>query len=75
MSQTPRQSLFESCANIVAGSGLNYCANLVLLPLVLHTAAVPLLANLELTAFFTALSLLRSYALRRFFNRYHRNTP
>lgn len=73
MSQSKRGSLVESLTNIVAGVGINYAANLILLPLVLHTAAVPLLANLELTAFFTGISLVRSYGLRRLFNHLHRN--
>jgi hypothetical protein len=73
MSQSRLGSLQESLVNIVTGIGLNYCANLILIPLVLHTARVPLLANAELTAFFTGISLVRSYGLRRLFNYLHRN--
>lgn len=70
MTQSRRGSLLESLTNIAAGILLSF--------VVLHVMA-PLLGfpmtwsqNAQVTAIMTALSLVRSYALRRLFNRWHR---
>jgi hypothetical protein len=57
----------EAVANIAIGFGINFAANLIVLPLF----GLPVSAG---TAFhiglvFTAISLVRSYVLRRVFNR------
>lgn len=64
--QSPWISLLEACANVVAGLALS-----LLLQLALFQAmeiAASLTQNLVLTGAFAALSLIRSYVLRRLFN-------
>jgi hypothetical protein len=77
VSQSRTHSLFESLTNIVVGSGINFAANMALLPIILHTAAIPFHANILITAVFTVISLVRSYLLRRWFNswRSHHSVP
>lgn len=66
MAQTKLGSLTESMANIAAGFTINYIANLLIFPLFgMH---ISLTANLLMGAIYTAISLARSYVLRRYFN-------
>jgi len=67
--QTKTQSLLEACANILIGMGVAFGAQLVVFPLL--GLAVRLDQNIAITVAFTAVSLARSYALRRFFNWIH----
>jgi hypothetical protein len=64
--QTRRQSIIEAWANIAIGFSINYTANLVLLPLV--GARFTLAENFWLGWIYTAISILRQYAIRRWFN-------
>lgn len=68
MSQSRKGSLLEAAANIVVGIAINCGANYVLLPVILHVPPMTLKQNATLTAAFTAISLARSYGLRRLFN-------
>jgi hypothetical protein len=65
--QTRVDSLMESLTNIVIGFGINFIANILILPAVL---GVPVnLHELGLIGiFFTIVSVIRSYTLRRIFN-------
>lgn len=64
--QTRRESIIEAWANILVGFSINYAMNLVILPLV---GIVPTLAqNFWLGWIYTAVSIVRQYALRRWFN-------
>lgn len=63
-------SLAESVANIAIGYGVAVGAQLLVFPL--FDLRVPLASNLAIGAIFTAVSLARSYGLRRLFNHYHR---
>jgi hypothetical protein len=65
--QSRGNALVESLTNIVAGVGINFAANLAILP-ALGFTALTLKTNLVLCAFFTAVSLVRSYSLRRLFD-------
>jgi len=67
--QTRRQSLIESIANILLGYGVAIAAQLAIFPI--FGVRLPLADNLAIGAFFTVVSLIRSYALRRAFNRWH----
>jgi len=67
--QTKTQSLIESFANIAIGMGVAFAAQLVVFPAL--GIAVRLDQNVAITCAFTAVSLVRSYALRRLFNRLH----
>jgi hypothetical protein len=66
--QTRRMSVVETCTSTALGFALSYALNVVL-----HAAlALPMSAgqNLLMTGAFTVLSLVRSYFLRRLFNRW-----
>jgi len=64
--QTKTFSLIESIANIVIGYFVSLAGQIVVFPLVgIHTT---IQNNLFIGAAFTIISLVRSYALRRFFN-------
>lgn len=63
--QSRRMSLAESVANVVLGYGLAVAAQILIFPVFgLHAT---LAENLRLGLVFTALSLARSFALRRLF--------
>lgn len=66
MGQTRTGSLAEAFANIAVGFGINYVANLLVLPL-FGLAVTPADAA-GIGVIFTAISLVRSYVLRRYFN-------
>lgn len=66
MTQTKLGSLFEACINVVIGFWINYFANLLIFPLFgLH---ISLTGNLLMGAIYTAISIARSYLIRRYFN-------
>lgn len=65
-------SLIESCANVAVGYLVALAAQLIVFPLL--GIAVSLSQNVLIGAIFTAVSLARSYALRRFFNWIHHET-
>lgn len=68
--QTRLQSLTESIINIVFGLLINLSANVLIFPLFgWHISAAQ---NVTLGVIYTAISIARSYVLRRFFNRLHR---
>jgi len=70
VSQSRTHSVFEAVANVAAGYGVAVSAQLVIFPLFgMH---VPLHDHLLISGLFTVVSLVRSYALRRLFNRWHR---
>ena len=68
--QTRRQSLIEAVVNIMAGVAVAYVMNHFLLA----SFGMPISTrnNLVMTAAMTAASLIRSYSLRRVFNRWHK---
>lgn len=66
MSQTKLGSFVESWANIVVGFSINWCANLLVLPLFGFPVTGRQAFGIGLI--FTAISLARSYCLRRWFN-------
>lgn len=67
MSQHRSLSLLEACANVVIGYVMAFATQLVVFPAV--GLQVGLWDNLRISAAFVAVSLIRSYALRRLFNR------
>jgi hypothetical protein len=64
--QSRRESIIEAWTNIVIGFSINYAANLLLLPLV--GAQLTAANNFWLGWTYTAVSILRQYAVRRWFN-------
>ena len=66
MSQSRRMSAIEAVANVCLGYGVALCAQLAVFPMFGMT--VSLGDNVAIGAIFTAVSLVRSYAVRRLFN-------
>ena len=72
MTQSRLESLIESAINILIGFSVALASQIAVFPLVgIH--GVSLGTNLEIGAYFTAISMVRSYVIRRWFNaRLHR---
>jgi hypothetical protein len=66
MSQTKLGSWVEACANIIVGFAINWSANMLILPL--FGFNVTGAQAFGIGVFFTVISLVRSYVLRRWFN-------
>ena len=67
MRQSPLMSLIEAIANVLAGFVLAVATQLILFPILgLHPS---LAQSLRIGLIFTLLSILRSFALRRLFER------
>ena len=66
MTQTRLGSLIEAFMNVLIGFGINFAANLVILPIFGYTPT--LWDNFQIGLLYTVVSIARSYALRRFFN-------
>lgn len=65
--QTRTQSLIESITNILIGYAVAIVSQLIVFPL--FDINIPFSDNLLIGAYFTAISLVRSYVVRRYFNR------
>lgn len=67
MSQSRRMSAVESVTNVVVGLGVAFATQVAVFPLFgLHASTSE---HIAISAIFTVVSLVRSYALRRVFNR------
>ena len=67
--QTKTQSLIESIINILIGYGVAVGSQMLIFPWFnIHVAAK---TNIYIGLWFTLISLIRSYALRRCFNELH----
>lgn len=66
MNQSRAMSLVESFANVAVGYVVALLSQLAIFPL--FGISVTLADNLAIGAWFTAISLVRSYVLRRWFN-------
>lgn len=67
MSQTKIGSFAEAWLNIAIGFGINFTANLLILPRFgFHTLTLE--KNFAIGILYTVISLVRSYCLRRWFN-------
>lgn len=65
--QTRLHSLIESVTNVAIGYGVAVASQLAVFPMFgIH---VPLADNLAIGAWFTAISIARSYLVRRWFTR------
>lgn len=67
MSQSKKGSILEACMNILIGSGLSYMANMVIFHL--YGWELSHSQNFQLLLIYTGISFVRSYTLRRIFNR------
>ena len=68
MTQTRLGSLIESLFNLVIGFSINFAANLLILPAFGFTA-LTLETNLYIGLAYTVVSVVRSYTIRRWFNK------
>ena len=64
--QTKTQSAIESCANVLVGYLVALLSQILVFPM--FGIYIPLSSNLAIGAWFTVISLIRSYILRRWFN-------
>lgn len=68
--QSKTQSLVESCVNILIGYGVAVLSQVIIFPW--FGINIPIQDNLVIGLWFTAISLARSYWIRRLFNWIHR---
>ena len=65
MQQSKRHSLYESIMNIAIGYIVALCSQLAIFPLFgIH---IPFKDNIMIGVYFTVISIIRSYVLRRWF--------
>lgn len=67
MNQTRLGSLIEACINVLIGFSINFLANLAILPAFGFTG-LTLATNFYIGLAYTVVSVVRSYAIRRWFN-------
>lgn len=67
--QSRRHSLLESATNVIVGYLIALASQIAVFPM--FDIHVSLRSNLWIGVWFTGISLARSYALRRVFNRWH----
>ena len=66
MSQSKNHSLLEAFVNVAIGYGVAVASQILIFPLFgVHISVVE---NMAIGGFFTVVSIVRSYALRRLFN-------
>jgi len=65
--QTKKHSFCESCVNVAIGYTVAVLSQVVVFPLVGVKASLN--QNLKIGLYFTVISLLRSYLIRRWFNK------
>jgi len=66
MKQTKKQSLIEAVSNVFIGMIISLIVQIIVYPLL--NIEVKFIQNIYLTLIFTAVSIARSYFVRRFFN-------
>ncbi|PIB28897.1 hypothetical protein BFP77_08245 [Maribacter sp. 4U21] len=67
MGQSKRQSFFESLSNTAIGFIVSFASTFLIFPLVGFESSGG--KNLLITLYFTVVSILRGYVLRRYFNK------
>lgn len=65
--QTKKQSFIESLTNTAIGFGISYISTFVIFPFVGLTTSAK--TNLIITCYFTIISVVRGYVIRRWFNK------
>jgi hypothetical protein len=65
--QTKLGSFYEACINVAIGFGINFIANLIILPF--FGFNITLMDNLYIGLLYTVVSVVRSYVVRRWFDR------
>ena len=70
--QTRLMSMVETITNVAIGLVVSFLSQVVIFKL--YDIHISLAQNLEMTLYFTVVSIIRSYVLRRFFNSIRRTT-
>jgi len=70
MTDSRLKSITENGINIAVGFPINYLANILILPHYNFQGTNVFLSGLEIGIWFTIVSVVRSYALRRIFERF-----
>jgi len=70
--QTRLMSMVETITNVAVGLIVSFLSQVVIFKY--YDIHISLAQNLELTLYFTVVSIIRSYVLRRFFNSIRRTT-
>jgi len=65
--QTKKHSFYESCVNVAIGYTVAVFSQIIVFPLVGVNANIN--QNLKIGLYFTLISLIRSYLIRRWFNK------
>jgi hypothetical protein len=65
--QSRFNSLIESCINVIIGYMVALCSQIVIFPL--FNINVSIRDNLMIGLYFTIISIIRSYCIRRIFNK------
>lgn len=73
MSQTKKQSLKEAISNTAVGFIVSYMSTFLIFPLVGFSSNPS--KNLVITIYFTVISILRGYVIRRWFNKKVKQPP
>lgn len=69
--QSRTMSAIETATNIAVGLVVSLSVQMVILPL--YDIHISMSENVQITIFFTAVSIVRGYALRRIFNKVKSN--
>ena len=67
MTQSRLSSFIESIANVMIGFWINFMANMLILPL--FGWHINVSQNIKIGIIYTAISIVRSYCIRRWFNK------
>lgn len=67
LGQTKTHSVIESIINILIGLGFGFAGQILIFPL--YGMEVSIATNIQISIWFTAISFLRSYLIRRWFNK------
>jgi len=67
MSQTKKHSILESLVNVAMVYSIALLSQLLIFPL--YNVHLPIQDNIAIGVWFTVISLIRSYVLRRWFNK------
>jgi len=67
MAQTRKHSFIESLINVAIGYGVAVLSQILIFPL--FGIDVPASSNIKIAAWFTVISIVRSYGVRRIFNK------
>jgi len=65
--QSRKKSMFESIANVLVGYFVALLSQIAVFPM--FGIDIPFSDNLAIGAWFTVISVIRSYAIRRWFNK------